>query len=1149
MPQFVRLRTILPIVLLLLLSACNFPGVNDQPTATPPQSGGAPPPGTLVALGDVPEVEIRSPADKTEVVLNSPVQVFIASADKQGVTRIELRADNLLVDTSASQNPAGSPSLNALLTWTPTTAGPHVLQVVAYRGATRGNPKTITLTVRETLAQVTSLPMLPSPTPQPGVILPTATVADLFCRAAPKVDGLNFREGPGLNYAIQATLPLGTTYPVTGRNEDTSWYQVTASGRYGWVSAGFVTLQGVCTTIFEVPVPPTPIPPPNATPFPPTVTAIPPAPIVATPTIRVVVLPTLTFTPNPGPNPIELTAAAVYATQTQIAQQPPATVPATIPPPTLTPNPARADIAVLDAGTVNNVVVIQPGPGGATTPFFVNVTNRGTAQAAQFRVSATLPNGQVFYGSTTAPLNPGQQASVNISIPFTTLGTQRIIVLADADNLISEADKGNNTFAVSVTVVQATPQPGQPTATPTLTWTPPPPTIPPTLTAIPPTLAPTLPPTLTFAPPTLTLPPPQPTELPKTPVPTLAPPTITPIPPTLPPATLTPIPPTGQPVTATPIPPTTVPPTATGLPTLTKVPPTGVPPTATPIPPTVGAVTATPLPSLTKAAASSTPSATATNTTVPPTVSVVTATGLPTLTKAPPTLVLPTATNTVTNTVVPPTVAAVTATNLPTLTHTPLPTLAPATLTPIPPTPIPPTATKVPPTAVPPTLTPIPPTPIPPTLTPVPPTPIPQVYKIEIVAINAPDPFQLPAGAGSQARGALPLVITVVNNGNAPSQPFSVQVQAGANPPLVIPYNTPIQPKQQANIQTSVAVTAPGQVKLLVTLSFTNGQPPVSAEKAINVLAAPTPIPPTPVPPTPIPPTPVPPTAVPPTKAPPTVAPTLPPPPTDIPAPTDAQPAGINLNTIPVVPNLGGQRDVLTNLLAIHNKAKGAGVKANEVAFLGDSTLAGVPLLNLNELKLEGNRRNLNAAVQFFAPGFAGGLGVSTISAQPANFVAFSLIDQGKGQAACQNKAPINCAVEGKVGVIFIAVGRDDVALNRPLDEFNQRLGEAIDVAISQNAIPVLVTIAEPLNPADAPKVQQYNEALVRLAQQRKLPVLNLFAASNANKNAFQNGQPSTGGEAPGSNFTNAGLQFGVNVVNINILEMMDELRQEVLSK
>jgi len=258
---------------------------------------------------------------------------------------------------------------------------------------------------------------------------------------------------------------------------------------------------------------------------------------------------------------------------------------------------------------------------------------------------------------------------------------------------------------------------------------------------------------------------------------------------------------------------------------------------------------------------------------------------------------------------------------------------------------------------------------------------------------------------------------------------------------------------------------------------------------------------------------------------------------------------GIDLNGIPLVPNLGGQRDVLSNLLAIHNKGKAAGTKANEVAFLGDSTLAGITTINLADLKREGNRRNLDGAIQFFSPGFANGLGVSTVSAQPANFVAFSLIDQGKGQATCQGKAPINCAAEAKVAVVFIAVGRDDIALNRPIEEFNQRLGEAVDVAISQNVIPVLVTIPGTLNPADAPKAQAYNEAIVRLAQQRKIPVLNLLAAANGNRNAFPNGQPSSGGEAPGSNFTGQGLQFGVNVVNVSILEMMDELRQEVLSK
>jgi hypothetical protein len=106
-----RRRTVATLALVAL--ACNLgsnPDAGAQVTAT--SAGAVAGPGTLVALSDVPEVVIQSPADGSEALLYNELQVYATAADKQGVTRIELRVDNLLVDTSASPNPQGSPTLS-----------------------------------------------------------------------------------------------------------------------------------------------------------------------------------------------------------------------------------------------------------------------------------------------------------------------------------------------------------------------------------------------------------------------------------------------------------------------------------------------------------------------------------------------------------------------------------------------------------------------------------------------------------------------------------------------------------------------------------------------------------------------------------------------------------------------------------------------------------------------------------------------------------------------------------------------------------------------------------------------------------------------------------------------------------------------------
>ena len=131
-------RACLAVVLVLLatlISACNFgtavtisqvtATTSDQTTATPPGN-------TQVAVNNVPQVQIQSPADNSQALVNTEVDVYVQATDQVGVTRIEMRADDLLVDTSASPDPNGSTSLQSLLAWTPTTSGPHVLQIVAF---------------------------------------------------------------------------------------------------------------------------------------------------------------------------------------------------------------------------------------------------------------------------------------------------------------------------------------------------------------------------------------------------------------------------------------------------------------------------------------------------------------------------------------------------------------------------------------------------------------------------------------------------------------------------------------------------------------------------------------------------------------------------------------------------------------------------------------------------------------------------------------------------------------------------------------------------------------------------------------------------------------------------------------------------------
>src|SRR5258708_28498736 len=86
-PRAYRARPMIPVLFMMLaVLACSIGGQQLEVTVTP---GGLGP--TLVAQSDVPDVEIRSPQDKSEVIIQTEVQVYVRAVDKVGVTRVEMR--------------------------------------------------------------------------------------------------------------------------------------------------------------------------------------------------------------------------------------------------------------------------------------------------------------------------------------------------------------------------------------------------------------------------------------------------------------------------------------------------------------------------------------------------------------------------------------------------------------------------------------------------------------------------------------------------------------------------------------------------------------------------------------------------------------------------------------------------------------------------------------------------------------------------------------------------------------------------------------------------------------------------------------------------------------------------------------------------
>jgi len=121
--------------------------------------------------------------------------VYVRAVDRVGVTRIEMRVDGQIVDTTASPEANGTTTLDSILSWTPTRPARRD-RGGRVRDTVRGNPKTITMTVRDTSAQVRIRLYRPS------ISRRRRPMTRLRVRANVNV---NVATGPALNYNLLTT--------------------------------------------------------------------------------------------------------------------------------------------------------------------------------------------------------------------------------------------------------------------------------------------------------------------------------------------------------------------------------------------------------------------------------------------------------------------------------------------------------------------------------------------------------------------------------------------------------------------------------------------------------------------------------------------------------------------------------------------------------------------------------------------------------------------------------------------------------------------------------------------------------------------------------------------------------------------------------
>ncbi len=123
-------------------------------------------------------------------------------------------------------------------TVTPTPTSPVIASLIGQVQLLQGELEFM----RSGLPAAVYTPPTATPTPPPVLLANQSPV--------------NLRGGPGTEYNTIGTLPFGTSAPIVGRNQDSSWWLISAGdGLFAWVAANLVTASNVSDEIPVVTIP------------------------------------------------------------------------------------------------------------------------------------------------------------------------------------------------------------------------------------------------------------------------------------------------------------------------------------------------------------------------------------------------------------------------------------------------------------------------------------------------------------------------------------------------------------------------------------------------------------------------------------------------------------------------------------------------------------------------------------------------------------------------------------------------------------------------------------------------------------------------------------------------------------------------------
>jgi len=244
-------RLIAPgIFLITVLTACNMP----LSQADVDEAGHV--------AGNATGVSILYPVDGAQFQVGDFVDVSSQIGDSSGVAAAILTANNQVLRRDQLISPVAGGQLYQ--PWIPDAPGTYELQVILETSAGEQHiSESVTVIVGEVISvpPVTDVPQTETP--------PIETSAPDEAQATAD-QNVNCRKGPNSAYGDVGVFLQGQTAPITGRNQENSWYYIDLNGTQCWVWGGAVTATGDVNDQPLVAAPPLPVTETPISPIPPT---------------------------------------------------------------------------------------------------------------------------------------------------------------------------------------------------------------------------------------------------------------------------------------------------------------------------------------------------------------------------------------------------------------------------------------------------------------------------------------------------------------------------------------------------------------------------------------------------------------------------------------------------------------------------------------------------------------------------------------------------------------------------------------------------------------------------------------------------------------------------------------------------------------